>query len=135
MRHVAREHYSAEQVTAWAPAPPDADSFVRRARDGRTLLVAVAADDQPIAYGDLEANGHIDHLYCSPEAAGSGIAKQLYEELERLARSTGLTILFVEASEPAKRFFERQGFEVIRRIDFELQGVRVHNYAMQKALP
>ena len=129
MWHVAREYYSAEQVTAWAPAPPDADS------GGRTLLVAVAADDQPIAYGDLEANGHIDHLYCSPEAAGSGIAKELYEELERLARSTGITIVFVEASEPAKRFFERQGFEVIRRIDFELQGVRVHNYAMQKALP
>jgi len=32
--------------------------------------VAANADDRPVAYIDLEPNGHIDRLFCAPEAAG-----------------------------------------------------------------
>jgi putative acetyltransferase len=134
VRQIGSHFYTAEQVTAWAPNLPPADAFIRRASDGRTLLVAVDDDDQPIAYGDLESNGHIDHLYCSPEAAGSGVAKQLYEELEGLARRARISVLFVEASEPAKRFFQKQGFDVIERNDLQVRGVALHNYRMRKAL-
>ena len=134
VRQIGGQHYTAEQVAAWAPGLPDADVFTRRARDGRTLLVAIGENGQPIAYGDLAADGHIDHIYCSPEAAGCGVARQLYEELERVARSAGITVLFVEASEPAKRFFQKQGFELIERNEFKLNGVEIHNYQMRKAL-
>ena len=134
VRKIGGQHYTADQVAAWAPSLPDADVFTRRASDGRTLLVAIGENGQPIAYGDLEADGHIDHIYCSPEAAGCGVAKQLYEELERVARSAGINVLFVEASEPAKRFFQKQGFEPIARNEFKLNGVEIHNYQMRKAL-
>ena len=134
VREIGGRHYTTEQVAAWAPGLPDADVFIRRAGDGRTFLVAVGEDDRPIAYGDLEADGHIDHLYCSPEAAGRGVAGRLYEELERIARSAGIDVLFVEASEPAKRFFEKQGFEAAGRDAFRLDGVEIHNYRMRKAL-
>ena len=134
VREIGGRHYTADQVAAWAPGLPDADVFARRASDGRTFLVAIGENGQPIAYGDLEADGHIDHIYCSPEAAGCGVARLLYEELERVARSAGINVLFVEASEPAKRFFARQGFEQVGRNDFELDGVAIHNYRMRKAL-
>jgi putative acetyltransferase len=134
VREIGGRHYTADQVAAWAPSLPEADVLTRLASDGRTFLVAVGEDGQPVAYGDLEADGHIDHIYCSPEAAGRGVAKQLYEELERIARSAGINVLFVEASEPAKRFFQKQGFEPIGRNDFELNGVEIHNYRMRKSL-
>lgn len=134
VREIGGRHYTAEQVAAWAPGLPDAEVFIRRASDGRTFLVAVGENGQPIAYGDLEANGHIDHLYCSPEAAGRGVASLLYEELERVARNAGIHVLFVEASEPARRFFEKQGFEPVGRNAFKLNGVEIHNYRMRKAL-
>jgi putative acetyltransferase len=34
----------------------------------------------------------------------------------------------------AKPFFERRGFVVVRRNDFLLDGVPIHNYRMEKML-
>jgi putative acetyltransferase len=30
----------------------------------------VDEDDEPLAFADLEMDGHIDHLFCRPDAAG-----------------------------------------------------------------
>ncbi|HEX8239959.1 MAG TPA: GNAT family N-acetyltransferase [Allosphingosinicella sp.] len=127
-------HYSPEQVKAWAPAVPGPERFVERGADGRILLVAVDGTDRPLAYGDLEMDGHIDHLYCRPDVAGTGVASALYDRLEAAAGERGIARLFVEASEPARRFFLRKGFVAIRRRDFVLGGVAIHNFAMEKSL-
>ena len=132
IREIARHHYSKEQVSAWAPDLPTAERFVARGTDGRLLLVAVDDADQPLAYGDLEADGHIDHLFCRPDAAGTGVTSVLYDHIEAAAADRGLQRLYVEASEPARRFFLKKGFEVIERRDFELAGVPIHNFAMEK---
>lgn len=134
IRGIASAHYSDEQILAWAPAIPSADRFLERAGDGRTLLVAVGKDDTAIAYGDVESNGHIDHLYCRPEHSRTNVVATLYGELERAARSAGISVLYVEASEPARRFFEKQGFQTKARNDFELSGVAIHNWRMVKML-
>ncbi|MBV8771512.1 MAG: GNAT family N-acetyltransferase [Deltaproteobacteria bacterium] len=126
--------YSQAQVEAWAPAKPDPASVEARARDGRLTLVAVNEVDEPIAYGDLEANGHIDHLFCRPEHIGTGVASTLYNRLEQEACERGITRLFVEASEAARKLFLRKGFVEIKRRDFILRGVPSHNYAMEKLL-
>jgi putative acetyltransferase len=134
IHEIARAHYSDEQVNAWAPAAPAAERFVARGTDGRTLLVAVDDQDRPMAYGDLESNGHIDHLFCLPEVAGTGVAAAVYTELEEAAKTQGLARLYVEASEPAQRFFLKRGFRTTERNDFELSGVAIHNFRMEKHL-
>ena len=134
VRQAARRDYSEEQVAAWAPVKPDPARFVARAADGRLTLVAADEDDVPVAYGDLELNGHIDHLYCRPDKVGSGIASRLYDEIERRARAMGISRLFVEASEAARRLFLRKGFAVTARRDFDRNGIALHNYAMEKTL-
>lgn len=131
---IAAAYYSAAQVKAWAPGVPDPERFAARAGDGRLLLVAADPADAPLAYGDLEADGHIDHLFCRPDAAGTGVAAALYAELEAAARALGMARLTVEASEPARRFFLKQGFALVGRRDFELAGVAIHNFAMEKRL-
>jgi len=131
---IARLHYSEAQVNAWAPATPDPARFRARAADGRIVLVAVDEEDAPLAYGDLEADGHIDHLFCRPDAAGTGVTAALYAALEAEAQARKIARLHVEASEPARRFFLRQGFTQLARRDFELAGVAIHNFAMEKRL-
>jgi putative acetyltransferase len=131
---IAGNHYSQTQLNAWSPAVPDPERFRIRGGDGRLLLVAVDAADAPLAYGDVEADGHIDHLFCRPDAAGSGVTAALYAELERSARERGIARLYTEASEPARRFFLKQGFTELARNDFELAGVPIHNFRMAKAL-
>ena len=134
IHEIAQQHYSAKQVNAWAPATPNAERFVQRGTDGRLLLVAVDDSDEPLAYGDLEPDGHIDHLFCRPDAAGTGVTSVLYDHIEAAAAERGLTRLYVEASEPARRFFLKKGFAVVERRDFEIEGIPIHNFAMEKQL-
>lgn len=134
VHEIAALHYSPDQVAAWAPQVPDADRFVARGTDGRILLVAVDDQDTPLAYGDCEPDGHVDHLFCRPDHAGTGLAAALYAELEAAAKSRGIQALYVDASEPARRFFAKQGFATEARNDFALAGVDMHNFRMTKPL-
>ena len=134
VREIASRHYSNAQVQAWSPTPPDPERFVKRITDGRTFLVATDAGGSILAYGDLESDGHIDHLYCRPDAAGTGVAALVYGRLEHAARQAGIDRLFVEASEPASRFFAKRGFRIVERNDFELAGVPIHNFRMEKLI-
>jgi putative acetyltransferase len=134
VRRAGRRDYSQAQVEASAPAIPHKAWFEARAKGGRLILVAVDEVDEPIAYGDLEPNGHIDHWYCRTEFIGSGTASALYDRLEQQARERGITRLFVEASEAARKLFLRKGFAVVKRRDFLLRGVKIHNHLMEKLL-
>ena len=134
VREVALSDYTADQVKAWVPERWDAEQEHRRSGDGRLVLVAADGSGQVVAFIDLEPDGHIDRLFCAPEAAGRGIASQLYDRIETAAREQGLTRLFTEASELARRFFERKGFLVVERQDMILRGVPIHNYRMAKTL-
>jgi putative acetyltransferase len=134
VRKAGVRDYSEAQVVAWAPSIPGRTWFEARAADGRWILVAVNKADEPIAYGDLEPNGHIDHLYCCPEMIGIGIASALYDRLEQQARDRGITRVFAEASEAARRLFLGKGFTELKRRDLMLRGVKIHNYLMEKLL-
>jgi putative acetyltransferase len=126
--------YAREQVMAWAPNPPNPATFHARAMDGRTTLIAIDASGELVAYGDLESDGHIDHLYCSPDAAGGGVASKLLDEIVGRAAARGTPRLYAEASELARGLFERQGFTVLGRRDFDLSGVPIHNYLVERLL-
>jgi putative acetyltransferase len=62
----------------------------RRCADGRTVLVAADEHDQPLGFGDIEADGHIGYFYCAPDAVGTGVARAVYDKLEKIAREAGL---------------------------------------------
>lgn len=127
-------HYATEQVAAWAAAAPDASEMALRLGDGRTVLVAIDAHDHAVAFGDLEADGHIDLLFALPEAAGKGVAAAILEALEMVARTDALMQLTVNASDAAKGLFTRQGFTLIARNNLTLDGVAIHNWRMEKSL-
>ncbi len=126
--------YSPAQVAAWASLTPTPSRFCEKLVDGRVVIVAPDDQQQLLAFGDLEADGHIDSLYSAPAAVGTGAAAAVYAELERRAQAAQIGRLYAEASEAARRFFLRRGFEVIARRDFEVAGTAIHNYAVEKRL-
>ncbi len=134
VREVASADYSEAQVAAWSPTPPDYTWVTARANDGRSIFVAVDQSDKPVGYIDVEVDGHIDHLYCLPEAVCRGVGTQLYAVAEMHARRLGIRRLYVEASEPARRMFERQGFSMLERRELDQCGTPIHNYLMEKTL-
>ena len=131
---IASRYYTAEQLSAWSSAPADGSRWLERAMDGRRTWVLTNPADGPIAYADLERNGHIDHLYVHPYHAGTGASAELLQAIEEQAHRWGLLRLFVDASEPARRFFARHGFATECRNDFTLNGVAIHNFLMSKML-
>lgn len=130
---LAGRDYSPEQLHAWSPEPAPPERVLAHVA-GRRVWVAVDDTDRPQALIELEPDGHIDCFYCAPDHAGTGVAAALYAHLESQARADGITQLFVEASEPARRFFLRNGFVIDHRRDFERAGVALHNYRMTKGL-
>jgi putative acetyltransferase len=134
VRAIAPRDYSPAQVDAWASRAPSAERIHELYTDGRTALIATDDDDRPIAFVDVEADGHINMLYCAPEAAGTCIASALYDQLELEMRRRRTTGAYVEASEAARRFFLKKGFKVVARRKLSIGAVPIHNYAMEKAL-
>ena len=131
---IGPKDYTRAQVEAWAARAPGPEDVAARCADGRTVLVAVDGHDTVLAYGELEADGHLDHLYCLPEAAGKGIASALYDALEAVAYQEGLTRIYTEASEAARRLFLHKGFDVLHKREFCINHIMIHNYAMEKNL-
>lgn len=126
--------YTPEQVAVWAQLTPDADRLIDMMGDGRTGFVAVTSDDTVVAFGDLEADGHIDFLYADPDVARTGVASDLYNAVEAKATADNLDRIYCEASALAKNFLIKKGFKVLERRNFEVAGVPIHNYAMEKDL-
>jgi putative acetyltransferase len=131
---LTRASYTAEQRAAWSPAPMSADRYLARVAAGRRVFVAVDAEDAPLGFIELEADGHIDCFYCAPHAAKRGIGRALYAELETTAREGKMARLFVEASEIARGFFLRAGFDDLAQQQVERRGTLLTNYRMEKAL-
>lgn len=138
IRSVGSHRYSAEQVAAWAARHPGSDRLLARHEGGSFILVAVCSQDNPAAYSLLEPDGHLDMLYCHPDHTRRGLAELLLARSEEIARERGNTRLYTEASELARAAFERAGYRVQHRRDFEIEGsngaVSIHNYAMEKHL-
>ena len=78
--------YTPEQVATWAARYPGAERFIASAAKGDTILVAVDAEDAPLAFALTVPDGHCDMLYCHPDHAGRGLAAALLAETEIFAR-------------------------------------------------
>ena len=127
---IVPRHYTAGEIAIWLADKPLPADIAAKNGDGRIAFVAVDQTDRPVAWIDLEPDGHIDMLFCAPEWAGKGLASALYQALEGAARRLGIVRFHVEASAVARPVFERWGFTVVRRQDVTLAGGTIHNYVM-----
>lgn len=132
IHQVATEHYSADQIHAWAPLPKDYAGWQQRL-DAKPPFVA-EIDGVIVGFITLEADGHIDWTYTHPSYQRRGIAGKLYQHLEDVARGMGISRLYVEASYLARPFFEQRGFTVERRNHTQRHGQTLTNWSMEKHL-
>ncbi len=126
--------YAPKQVAAWLSRRTAPANYRERVAAGDLIFIAAGPGDTPVAYALLERDGHLDHLYNHPDHTRRGLATQLLEAAESFARGIGLGRLYTEASDLARPAFERAGYRVARRRDFEIDGVAIHNWAMGKDL-
>ena len=128
VREIGPAKYSAEQVAAWLSGNGDPKAWAMRML-GRETFVALDGG-RVVGWIEMENDGHVDFLYCSPEAAGQGVAGALYDALLARAREMRLPRLFSEASRFAESFFLKRGWKLDAREVVERQGIEIQRARM-----
>lgn len=126
------EDYSEAQQAAWASLADDVEAFGARLAGQLTLVATI--DGSVVGFASLKGSDRIDFLYVHPEAVGQGAATLLVDALEKLAGARGATRLTVDASDTARGFFERRGFEAERRTTMPLGDEWLGTTTMEKRL-
>jgi putative acetyltransferase len=132
IRRINRKDYSEEQVRAWAPDEIDVATWAEKLAN--RYSVVVESDGIIVGFGDIEADGHLDHLYVHADHLGCGIGRMLLAALEAEARQRGIARLFTEASITARAFFAHYGFALIAEQVVVCRGVEFVNFRMDKQL-
>jgi putative acetyltransferase len=123
------QHYTREQIDAWASFPDDAEAFNAWIGSSKTF---VATDNEGIAvgFGGIEESGRIASLFVAPASMRQGIGTSLVSRLLSEARRSGIRVFSTAASEYSRAVFARFGFEVTEIEHTEINGVAFTRYAM-----
>jgi len=143
------EHYSTEQLMAWAPkidvATIKVETEQLNSRDRVTIIAAFDSNDpnyslnlandnffnEKTTQRDLAlalvglctiglSEGLLKQCYILPQYRGMGIAKEMVRAVEDIAREKGLNILKLSSSLIAFRFYEKMGYRTLERYDYDL---------------
>lgn len=124
--------YTSEQKEVWAPTPPNYAFWEQRLINKKPYLAIV--DNQVAGFIEFDGDGHIDCTYTHPNYQGQGVASALYQYVFKVAKSRGLSRLYVEASLVAIPFFEKWGFVVVKKNEIRRQGLSLINFDMELLL-
>ncbi len=124
--------YTPAQLQAWSPAiKPEA---IWRQRFRRHQVLVAVVDDVLAGFIELGVNGYIESLFVHHRLQRQGIGRQLMQALYRLARAQGLRRLSADVSITARPFFERMGFQHVRRTKRYYRNRVFRQYQMVKLL-
>lgn len=129
VHHVNVKDYSQEQINAWADKNMDLVKWDRSFLDHITFVVQ--DQDQVVGFGDIDQEGYLDRLYVHKDYQRQKIGTCLCDHLEKSISSDTVT---VHASITAKPFFEKRGYQVIKKQQVERKGILLTNYRMEKKL-
>lgn len=132
IHEVASDHYSPEQIRAWAPDAPDPVRWARR-MSGIQPFIAEAAGEI-LGYADLQPDGYIDHFFVSGRHPRRGVGRGLMQHLHQLARARGIAQLSADVSLGAEAFFRHFGFVIVERREAWIGDIALLNARMRKPL-
>ena len=84
--------------------------------------------DKVVGYGDVQADGYIDHFFVHGAHQRQGVGAALMQTLLKQEKPR----YYSNVSDTAKGFFEFYGFAVLKRQQVLLNGVTLHNSYMER---
>ncbi|GMQ55317.1 GNAT family N-acetyltransferase [Halopseudomonas aestusnigri] len=129
---LAASDYDTAQRLAWAPLEPDLPAWRQRLDSVQLWLLEEAG--VLLGFIGFSTDGHIDLLYCAPEAARDGVASQLLAHAESRMRAAGAEQFRTEASLVARPFFLRHGYRVTAQQWVQRGAIRLLRCEMHKQI-
>jgi putative acetyltransferase len=108
------DDYTEDQRVAWCATAEDHAAFGKLLASNLTL-VALDDESDPVGFAVLVKNRSVTHLFVHPDLIGMGIGRTLMEAMTKLALARGGDTLVSDATDNAKGFFEKLGFEATAR--------------------
>jgi putative acetyltransferase len=109
IEELAADDYTEAQRDAWA-AGAEAPAFATGLAANLTL-VALDEDGEPVGFASLFENRAVQRVHVHPDLIGQGIGRLLLEALAKLATARGADALVVDATDNAKGFFVKLGYQ------------------------
>ncbi|MGY3214180.1 N-acetyltransferase family protein [Mucilaginibacter sp. HD30] len=133
---------STEQLTYMLAEIYSAEKITSQINNGEQTYLLLVEDDNAVAfaaYSPREENADIyklHKLYCLPATQGKGYGKALINKVcaEVLVAGKNILELNVNRHNPAKHFYEKQGFTVIYEEDIAIGPYWMNDYVMRKQL-
>ena len=125
--------YSPAQIAAWRRWPIDSPEEVKQRVFAGTCRVA-EYDGTPVAFAAFTPPDHLDFLYTKGQFSGRGLATQLHQQLEDIARKQDAVILRTEASYLSRPVFNRLEYEVVEFEDVVRFEETFRRFKMRKIL-
>jgi len=116
-------------------------ALLNQLKNGQQFALAVT-DETPVGFVGFQTKPdspvmRIEKLYVVPSEQGKGTGKQLINHVVALALAENIRCLELNVyrQNPAKAFYERQGFKVVAEVAIPYHGYTLEDYIMQKPLP
>ena len=119
--------YTKEQLDAWADGNVDLKTWDQSFLN-HTTVVAIE-NEIIVGFGDMDSSGYLDRLYVHKDYQRRRIASAICDYLELNIKSDKFV---TDASITAKPFFEKRGYQVIKKQEVVRHGITLINYVMEK---
>lgn len=130
LRRVNIRDYSAEAVEALVPFFTP-ERLIENSKHQYTIVCTRGAE----LVGTASLDGdRVRTVFVAVDMHGRGIGRTLMAEIETHARENGVSRLYLHAGLSAQGFYERLGYDVIQRVERELEGIPIPDIKMEKVL-
>lgn len=132
---VCKSDYNEDQIEAWTSDTKN-NSNSQRWLDTLTKKYVLVAqkDNEIIGFITLANGNYIDFLYVHKNYQRQGVADSLFKHIENIARQQKQSILTSDVSKTARPFFEKQGFQIVKKQSVVRHKVELTNFKMKKEL-
>ena len=108
------------------------EEILKNAKEGYTILLHQA--DRIVGTGTI-VDDEVVRVFVDPAFQKCGFGRLIMRKLEERAASTGVAVVKLDASLPAKAFYDALGYVTLERAFREVgNGRRLDYYKMEKAL-
>lgn len=133
IRQVCSSHYTPEQIKVWTASVENEKRWSDMISDQYVLVAE--QEKKIVGFATLHQGNYLDFFYVHKDHQGQGIAKKLYQAIEAEALRQGYSQISSDISKTARPFFEKQGFQVVRKQNIVRKQVKLTNFKMRKVLP
>lgn len=122
--------YNNAQIEVWVSSVNNITKWIQRLEN--QYFIVAENNKSIVGFSSLEEGDYLDLMYVHKDFFLKGIAKSLYTVIENESVQSGALRLTSDVSITALQFFEKMGFQIIKRNVNITDSIQIINFRMTK---